>query len=215
MENICSRCNGDKNINGFVKKKLYCKKCANEYCRQYKMKNKEKIAEYNKKYKSVHVNEIKNYNADYNKKNRNVIQERHTAYLREKRKNDPEYKISTSLRNRVNKVIKGQKKLKTLEMLGCSYEFLKAWFKFQFKPDMTFENHGILWHIDHIIPCKHYELSNDEEKRKCFNWTNLQPLYGSENMSKKDKIYPEEISKNKINVKKFLEISTEEKIVIP
>jgi hypothetical protein len=210
MEDICTRCNGDKKINGFVKRRQICKKCANEESRLYKMNNKEKISEYNKQYKLEHAEEIKKYNSDYNINNRDEIQKRHTKYLREKRKTDPEYKLSTSLRSRVNKVINGQKKLKTLEMLGCSYKFLMAWLKFQFKHDMTFENHGTVWHIDHIIPCKHFNLTDDKEKLKCFNWTNLQPLYSNENMSKKAKINNDEIAQNKINVEKFLAIYKEE-----
>jgi hypothetical protein len=48
---------------------------------------------------------------------------------------------------------------------------------------MTWENHG-KWHIDHIKPGALFNLINIEEQKKCFHYTNLQPLWASENLSK-------------------------------
>ena len=48
---------------------------------------------------------------------------------------------------------------------------------------MTWENHGE-WHIDHIKPCASFNLLNEDEQKKCFHYTNLQPLWASENLSK-------------------------------
>jgi len=51
------------------------------------------------------------------------------------------------------KRIKGAKKsAHTMELLGCSLDFLRAYLERQFKRGMTWENHGNAWHIDHIIP---------------------------------------------------------------
>lgn len=80
--------------------------------KQYKKKHAQEIMEYNKKYKAEHADEIKNYNARYNLANRQIIQKRHTVYLNNKRKTDVQYKLSTSMRTRINKVINGQKKKK-------------------------------------------------------------------------------------------------------
>ncbi|AGD92421.1 intron encoded hypothetical protein [Megavirus lba] len=41
---------------------------------------------------------------------------------------------------------------------------------------MTWENHGSYWHFDHVKPCASFDLSNDDEILKCYNWTNYQPL---------------------------------------
>ncbi|AYV76036.1 MAG: putative nuclease [Terrestrivirus sp.] len=204
MSDLCTRCNEDKNINGFVKKRLICKKCVNEQSRAYKIKHREEISTYNKKYKLEHQEEIKEYNVEYNIVNRKQIQQRHTPYLKNKRKTDPQYKLSTSLRSRINKVLNGEKKKETLKLLGCSYNFLQEWLKYQFKEDMNFENHGTLWHIDHIIPCKVFDLTIESEKIKCFNWSNLQPMYSKKNMSKKAKIIASDILENEENMKNFL-----------
>lgn len=44
------------------------------------------------------------------------------------------------------------------------------------------------WHIDHIIPCAAFDLTNPIHQRICFNWRNLQPLWGNENISKHDSL---------------------------
>ena len=52
---------------------------------------------------------------------------------------------------------------------------------------MTKENHGF-WHIDHIIPCASFNLKDPKQQTKCFHYTNLQPLWAKENLSKGAKI---------------------------
>lgn len=200
----CPECGGDKNINGFIKNRLPCRLCINLKMRQYKAKNKEAISNYNKEYKLTHKDDISVYNSQYNKTNRKQIQERHTKYLREKRKTDPNYKMGTVMRNRVNKVLNGQKKTKTLKMLGCSFAFLTEWLEFQFDDTMTFKNHGPVWHVDHIVPCHSFDLTNESELLECFNWSNLRPYDAHDNMSKKANVIPEEITQNQKNILKFL-----------
>jgi hypothetical protein len=48
---------------------------------------------------------------------------------------------------------------------------------------MTKENYG-KWHVDHIIPCAAFNFNNEEEQRRCFHYTNLQPLWAEENIKK-------------------------------
>ena len=54
-----------------------------------------------------------------------------------------------------------------------------------FSPGMTWDNYGFEgWHIDHIKPCASFEL---DQKKICFHYTNLQPLWAKDNMSKSNK----------------------------
>jgi hypothetical protein len=62
----------------------------------------------------------------------------------------------------------------------------------KFKERMSWENHGD-WHIDHIKPCASFNLLDEEEKKKCFHYTNLQLLWASENLSKGYKYIDENI----------------------
>ena len=76
---------------------------------------------------------------------------------------------------------------KTINFLGCSPTFLKTYIESQFKDGMSWGNYG-QWHIDHIKPCASFDLSKPEEQRKCFHYTNLQPLWAKDNLSKGDKV---------------------------
>jgi hypothetical protein len=74
-------------------------------------------------------------------------------------------------------------------LLGCSINDCKTHIESKFKLGMTWENYGHkTWHIDHIIPYSFFDLSDEEQVKKCFHYTNLQPLWAEENYKKRDKI---------------------------
>lgn len=107
------------------------------------------------------------------------------------RKSDPGYHTGLILRSRIGNALRGRgaKSARTLTLLGCSIEFLREHIEKQFKPGMTWKNHGQHgWHVDHILPCAAFHLQHSEEQEICFHWTNLQPLWASHNRSKHDKL---------------------------
>jgi hypothetical protein len=53
--------------------------------------------------------------------------------------------------------------------------------EYQFDENMSWDNHGKYWSIDHVIPCASFDMSNIDEQKKCFHWSNLQPLSIKEN----------------------------------
>jgi hypothetical protein len=71
----------------------------------------------------------------------------------------------------------------TLELLGCNSEFFKEYLENNFLDGMTWENYGE-WHIDHMKPCAAFDLTNEDDQRKCFHYTNLQPLWALDNIIK-------------------------------
>lgn len=73
-----------------------------------------------------------------------------------------------------------------MELLGCDNQTLRTHLTAQFRPGMSIENHGKIWHIDHVIPCARFDLSKPEHVRACFHFTNLQPLFVAENLAKND-----------------------------
>ncbi len=53
----------------------------------------------------------------------------------------------------------------------------------QFTTGMTWENQG-LWHLDHKRPCAAWDLTKPDEQAGCFHYTNYQPLWAKDNLSK-------------------------------
>jgi len=72
-----------------------------------------------------------------------------------------------------------------MKLVGCSIDQLKQHIEKQFKKGMSWDNWGIYgWHIDHIKPCASFDLTKESEQKKCFHYTNLQPLWAKENLKK-------------------------------
>lgn len=71
----------------------------------------------------------------------------------------------------------------TIKLIGCSIEQLKQHLEKQFKLGMSWFNYG-KWHVDHIKPCASFDLTDIEQQKQCFNYTNLQPLWAEENLVK-------------------------------
>ena len=116
--------------------------------------------------------------------------------LKKRRQTDINYKIRTNLRTRMyNTIIQGKKSTSTIELIGCSIDKLKQHLEIRFLPGMTWKNYGKMnkqhtkvWHIDHIVPCTVFDLKNLNEQKKCFHYTNLQPLWAIDNIKKGNRI---------------------------
>lgn len=75
-----------------------------------------------------------------------------------------------------------------LEFLGCSVPHFFLHIERQFREGMGWYNWG-KWVLDHILPCSSFDFRIKENLRLCFHFSNLQPLWARENMTKGDKIY--------------------------
>lgn len=158
-----------------------------KYRKEYREKNKDALIQYRKKYYWKNRTELLDKNKEYNKtdcgKNRRKI------YYQNRRKNDICFKLSENLRTRIRGSIKrNSKSRKTFNLIGCTIEEFKYYIEGKFKEGMTWENYGHdTWHIDHIRPCASFDLSDPEQQKLCFHYTNCQPLWAYENLSKSDK----------------------------
>ena len=186
---MCAACKKELPIENFSKDntrkngiKSYCKTCNKERVKIYASNNREKRHQYNKENKE----QIKEYNKDYYGKNKDNFQNNYKYYL----KNNPQFRIAHNTRVRINKAIKhNYKNSSSKELLGCEIDFYKEYLEKQFKPDMNWNNYGLLWDIDHVRPCATFDLSIEEEQKKCFHYTNTQPLYKEENQRKNKYTY--------------------------
>lgn len=167
---ICSKCKVEKPISEFYKAINYklgvraiCKKCDHIYKTEHYINNNE-----------------------YYQKNKDSIRIYQTNYVNLKRKTNINYRITDNLRRRLNSAIKtNSKSQSTLKLLGCVVSEFKIYLESKFQPGMTWNNYG-RWEIDHIRPCASFDLSKPHEQKKCFNWTNLQPLWKKDNRVKSD-----------------------------
>jgi hypothetical protein len=205
---VCKSCCGCKNwlpLEEFYPKKSggyvpRCKKCVHlDY-----VKNTPRLKEYyRKKWERLGTS----YNQDYYNNNKDQHRQRQRRYLdkpetkakqRERYRSNSQLRIARTLRIRVRGLIRGIRATKTestYELLGCSLEQFTAHLESLFRPGMSWANYGKhrtgeppTWHIDHIRPCASFDLTDPEQQKQCFHYTNLQPLWASENMSKGDSL---------------------------
>ena len=141
-------------------------------CKEYRENNKDKDLARKKIYRNNNKAKVLQAYKDYVKRV----------------KNTPEYKIKRNLRKRMRRFIHGENKsLKSMELLGCTREFFLVYLESMFQPGMTWENYG-LWHMDHIVPCCSFDLSDIEQQKQCFHYTNIQPLWAEDNLCKGGRI---------------------------
>jgi hypothetical protein len=162
----------------------------NEKQRKHYQENKENIAKSQKEYRERNKEKIAKMKKDYIENNKEKHNEYRKSLYYRKMKTHPFFKLKKCLRQRVYVLLKGGlKSKKTMELLGCSLENFKKHIESKFQEGMTWENHGLKgWHIDHIIPCASFDLTKEEEQKRCFHYSNLQPLWWIDNIKKSDKI---------------------------
>jgi hypothetical protein len=166
----------------------YCTLCKNEMDLKSYHKNKEKRKQYIKQYKENNFEFVQN-SREATKKWLKDRPNYMNNWYKNKKATNVNYKIIHNLRERIRISIKSNLKgAKTKELLGCSVDDLKQYLEKQFKEGMTWENYGLKgWHIDHIKPCSLFDLSDIEQQKQCFHYTNLQPLWWYDNLKKRAK----------------------------
>ena len=153
-----------------------------KYQKMYSLKNKEQKGKYQKMYYTENIIYFK----DYSKQYRSLPENKKQATDRDKRRrqNDNNYRLTKVCRTRIWQALKGKNKsASTMELIGCSIDELWNHLESKFKSWMTKENYG-LWHVDHIIACSKFDLTDPYQQKICFHWSNLQPLKAIENLKK-------------------------------
>lgn len=154
---------------------------------RYKQTKKEKRplaqAQYSKRWRSKNPEKQREACRDWEKRNREHV----NAKARERLAANPALKIQRRLRCRMRYALHNQstcKSAKTSSLLGCEPAFLARYLQARFTPEMTWENYGSVWEVDHVTPCSAYDLTKAAQQRKCFHFSNLQPLLKGRNRSK-------------------------------
>lgn len=166
----CNKCNQEKDIKDFYKSNhpshvqgyiTPCKEC---------LKNQQK----NKYTGEYHKNRLQNLTSEQKQQRTQQLTEN-----ARKRRKDPKTRLKEALRTRIYNSMRNNKTQTTLEYLGCSIDQYKKHLESQFTSEMTWDNWGTYWEIDHIIPLS---------KGGTFHFSNTQPLSITENRKKSNKI---------------------------
>jgi hypothetical protein len=207
----CTKCKESKSLDEFSKgrslfdKSSRCKNCVRAYRQIWKHINIDAISKKNKEWYSNNKDRKKQYCAEYNSANKDAVRRINKIWAsknkfklskktyechRRRIKSDLNYKLRIACRNRIYNALAGKsKEIRTIELLGCTIIELKTHLESLFQPGMSWKNwslHG--WHIDHIRPLSSFDLSNRDQLLKACHYTNLQPLWAKDNLSKGNKV---------------------------
>ena len=151
------------------KEHLECKLCNYEYLKKWKANN----SEHHKKKKMK-----------WRLDNKEMVLANQRKWQKNRLLNNPNFKLVRNLRKRIWSVLKNNTKSdSTMALLGSSIEEFKKHIESKFQDGMSWDNYGV-WHVDHIIPCAQFDFSDPEQQKICFHYTNLQPMWGEDNMRK-------------------------------
>ena len=161
-----------------------CPYCDSQFEDRSRSKNKKFCClEHKNKHRWLTQKEaLTRYNKQYEINNAQKVKDRKNRYRREKYRSDPNFALSIKLRVRINRALT-LKRCKFLDLIGCSVEELKQHIESKFQPGMTWDNYGE-WEIDHVRPMSSFDLSTEEGQRAACHYTNLQPMWASENRAK-------------------------------
>jgi hypothetical protein len=150
----------------------------NYRCRECDRKRaKKRYASFTPEQKAKHIA----YVTAYNKAHPEMVKA-----FEQKRKYTPQQKARRNLRRALKYFMQSSKK-NFNKSIGCTCAELYEHLESQFKEGMSWENYGGTdphksWHIDHIIPLAKFKGKYPN------HFTNLQPLWGWENLAKGNKL---------------------------
>ena len=191
VDSHCKECNAiqykkyyEANKERLNKKRKKHHELNKENDKKWREKNKEQIKKYQKEWYAKNKKLKLEYSKEYNKKNKGRTNKR----LKERRENEPLFKLTNNLRRRTWGAFKSmdiKKNSRTYEIIGLEWEELKLYIETMFTDGMKWENYGE-WHIDHIYPLS--RAKSEEHLKELCHYSNLQPLWAEENLSKYNKI---------------------------
>jgi Prasinovirus endonuclease VII len=184
---ICNACQESLEEDSFYRKRnsleSICKNCKRQKSNHPALVIKRKQRQ--KKYRQENKIKESLRVLTWQKENRLHVNDRQRKWRREYRRKNPMFSIRCNLSSYLSMLLRGKggKESKTLDLLGCSLLEFKSWLTSRFQHGMSWEKYG-KWHVDHVKPCSKFDLSNPQQQKECFHYTNLQPLWAKENLSK-------------------------------
>lgn len=168
-----------------------CKECQHKKQKEYRTNNLQLIISKEKQNRIKNGNKIREREKKSKKNNRSTTNKN----VRRKRKENAIFRLKETIRSSIKKYFKKnnhKKTSKTVEILGCTFDFFKLYIESKFEPWMNWNNHGprnlgkLTWELDHIIPIS--SAKTKEDIIRLNHYTNFQPLESWENLRKSNKI---------------------------
>lgn len=148
-----------------------------------------------KEYMKIYLKKWRKDNPKYaeqHRKHANERQRNNGKKIYQQRMKRPNERFTAIIRSRINQALKsqsGRKLANTERLIGITIPELKKYLENKFQIGMNWENHGLYgWHVDHCLPLSSFDLTDSEEQKKAFHFTNLQPLWAKDNLCKHAKI---------------------------
>lgn len=161
------------------------KKLAHEASRNWAKNHPEKRKEIARNWAKSNLEKTRPVRQKWHQKNRIKIRDQKRIRVGFRKQTDINFKILELQRTRLWKALKGISKSRATKiLLGCSLDRLRRHLENQFRSGMAWKNYGPVWHVDHIRPCASFDLTDPEQQKQCFHYSNLQPLFAGENLRK-------------------------------
>lgn len=155
-------------------------------------KHKEKILIQHKQWRAKNPEKWKSIVRDWREENKVNLSAWLRTYLNHRYKTDTSFNLTVRLRNRVRKAltVAGTKRSQHIyDLVGCSLKDLKHHLEQQFTDGMSWERFSEI-HIDHKRPVSSFDLSDPLQLSACFHFSNLQPLWATDNLRKSSTYTP-------------------------
>tara|TARA_R100001463_G_scaffold46370_1_gene94931 strand:+ start:458 stop:874 length:417 start_codon:yes stop_codon:yes gene_type:complete len=120
--------------------------------------------------------------------NREELLAKHAEYTRNRLANDPVFQWVSQTRTRLRRILHGTGSHQpTLDLLGCTGQEWRDHLEAQWTEGMSWDSYGAgegRWQCDHVIPVSAFDQSDLEQRKKCWHYSNTQPLWAKDNMAK-------------------------------
>ena len=166
------------------------RECDDKWRKENPAKAKEISKKSAKKYQETHCEEINERAKQWRVDNPELARER-SRVASQKIRDTVTGNLNCVISSAIRRTLKGTKSKRHWESLvGYSINQLKEHLENQFDANMSWDNHGKYWEIDHKLPVVSFQFNttDDEGFRKCWAMDNLQPLIKSHNRRKSAKI---------------------------
>ena len=189
MTKICCNCKKELDTSMFSKNcghkdglQSMCKSCQKEYDKQRSNSRKEYQKQYDAKRSETRKEYKRQYYKEYYRTHIEQIKEYERTHKHIRQAYDKTYKrnrFNVSMSRSIYEALKGNKAGRHWEdLVPYTLQQLKEHLEKQFTPEMSWDNYGSYWEIDHIIPRNLFNITDEncQDFKICWSLMNLRPL---------------------------------------